>query len=132
MNTFLADTNIISELMRKTPSPNLLSWAEQQKEFYLSVITVEEIVTGLERKQLFKKRQWFSQFLSGYTTILNVDMPVATRAGEIRGRLWSKGMVRSQADLLIAATAFIHGLTLATRNVRDFEGCGIPIINPFD
>ncbi len=52
-------------------------------------------------------------------------------AGELRGRLRSRGLARSQADMLIAATAQLHGLTLVTRNVRAFEGTAIGLVNPF-
>lgn len=132
MNSFLADTNVISELMRKRPHPDLLRWSERQDLFYLSVITVEEIITGLERQQLQRKRQWFGKFLTGYAEILTINADIAIRAGEIRGRLWNQGVVRSQADILIAATAFVHNLPVATRNRKDFEGCGVPVLNPFD
>ena len=52
-------------------------------------------------------------------------------AGQLRGKLQSQGKPRTQADMIIAATAQIHKLTLVRRNTRDFEGCGIPLINPF-
>lgn len=132
MSGFLSDTNVISELMRKSPHPDLLRWSERQDSFYLSVITVEEVITGLERQQLQRKRQWFGKFLAGYAEILPIDVDIAMRAGEIRGRLWSQGIVRSQADILIAATAFVYNLSIATRNTKDFEGCGVPVLNPFD
>jgi tRNA(fMet)-specific endonuclease VapC len=60
-----------------------------------------------------------------------VTSDIARAAGEMRGRLRLQGITRSQADILIAATAQIHQLTLITRNIRDFEGCDIPLLNPF-
>lgn len=50
----------------------------------------------------------------------------------MRGRFRSQGITRSQADILIGATAAVHQLTLVTRNIRDFEGCGILLLNPFN
>ncbi len=56
---------------------------------------------------------------------------MAERSGVMRGELRARGITRSQADTLIAATAQVLGLTLVTRNVRDFEGCRIDLLNPF-
>jgi predicted nucleic acid-binding protein len=61
-----------------------------------------------------------------------VSLEIARRAGELRGALQQRGDVRDQADMLIAATAQVQNLALATRNIRHFEGCGIALINPFD
>ena len=62
---------------------------------------------------------------------LEVTTPIARRAGELRGVLAARGSVRQQADMLIAATAAAHQLTLVTRNTKDFEQCGIGLLNPF-
>ncbi|HYO16166.1 MAG TPA: PIN domain-containing protein [Thermoanaerobaculia bacterium] len=56
---------------------------------------------------------------------------IAKRAGELRGERQARGDIRSQADMMIAATAQMHQLTLVTRNVRYFLDCGIPLLNPF-
>lgn len=72
------------------------------------------------------------QFIfDSHCVILPISEAVAKRSGELRGVLKSQGKPRSQADMLIAATAQIHQLTLVTRNTRDFEGCGVTILNPF-
>ena len=60
-----------------------------------------------------------------------VTLEIARRAGELRGAFAARGIVRSQPDMLIAATAQVHALTLVTRNTADFAGCGIPLLNPF-
>jgi predicted nucleic acid-binding protein len=62
---------------------------------------------------------------------LPITSDIARRAGELRGQLQANGQTRTQADMLIAATAQIHALTIITRNVRDFDGCGIGVLNPF-
>lgn len=84
-------TNVISELARRAPHPNVLRWVETVTEITLSAVTVEEIHYGLA---------------------------------------W-RGQIRTQADMLIAATAQRHGLTLVTRNIRDFEACSIAVVDPF-
>jgi len=64
--------------------------------------------------------------------ILPVTRAIAERAGSMRGALQAEGSTRSPADMLIAATAQVHVLTLVTRNARDFRGCQIPLFNPFE
>jgi predicted nucleic acid-binding protein len=96
------------------------------------VITVEEIHFGLHRKNLEKKLGWFERFLASRCEILEVDEKTAIRAGEIRGRMAGSGISRSQADMLIAATAWRHNLILVTRNTADFDGTAVPVYNPFE
>lgn len=127
----LCDTNIISELARVQPNPNVLAWAATVTEVYLSVVTVEEIHFGLAWKDNPRIRQWFEKFLQQHCTILPITPPIARLAGELRGNLQAKGQIRTQADILIAATAAIHGIPLVTRNTKDFTDCGISLINPF-
>jgi toxin FitB len=142
----LVDTNIISELMRARPDPNVLNWmADQQSRARLatagaprwnvSVITVEEIQYGLacvsERRPMLQLIEWFEHFLGGHE-VVPITASIARRAGLLRGRLQSKGRTRTQPDMLLAATALEHGMTLVTRNVRDFEDCGIGLWNPFE
>ena len=63
--------------------------------------------------------------------MLDVTAPVASRAGTLRGHLAALGKVRTQADILIAATAIDRGLTVATRNGRHFVDCGVAVFDPF-
>jgi predicted nucleic acid-binding protein len=132
MKQWLIDTNIVSEMMRRKPNTKVEAWCTAIDSFYISTITIDEITYGLELKSLKAKAKWFQKFLSSRCTILPITEPIAFRAGSTRSQLASKGIVRSQADMLIAATAWSHGLILATRNTRDFEGTGIPIFNPFE
>lgn len=127
----LWDTNIISELARRDPHPGVLSWLEGESELALSAVTVDEIFFGLTWQPRPRIHDWLERFLTTRCTVLSVTEPVARLGGELRGRLRAAGQVRSQADMLIAATARIHDLILVTRNARDFEGCGIEIVDPF-
>ena len=130
----LADTNIVSELMRKRPDPGVLAWREMVDAMYghitMSAVTVDEIMYGLARKQDAGLQAWFDGFMSR-NQVLTVTQTIACRAGEMRAMFSLRGVVRSQADMLIAATAQVHALTLVTRNERDFDGCGIALLNPF-
>lgn len=128
----LVDTNVISELMRPKPAPKVLAWAEHQDRFSLSVISLEEVLFGLRARPSPRLSRWFDAFVADHCDVLVVDAAIARRSALLRGEVRSKGHQRTQADSLIAATAYEHGLALATRNVRDFEGCSIPLINPFE
>lgn len=130
----LVDTSVISELMRRQPSADVVSWIHAidaiSGTLSLSAVTVDEIVYGLSRRPNPAKLVWFDRFVNRHH-VVDVTETIARRAGEMRALLAARGQVRSQADMLIAATAQVHALALITRNVRDFDGCGIAVLNPF-
>ncbi|NJL36583.1 MAG: type II toxin-antitoxin system VapC family toxin [Leptolyngbyaceae cyanobacterium RM2_2_4] len=95
------------------------------------VVTLEEIIYGLASKPNARIQAWFEGFLTNYCRIIPITVEIAKCSGELRGHLRIQGKTRSQADILIAATARIHQLTLVTRNTRDFEDCGITLFNLF-
>jgi predicted nucleic acid-binding protein len=128
---FLCDTNILSEVMRRRPQPSVSEWFSQQEKIYLSVITVEEIFYGLAYKEAKRQLEWFEKFLRLRAKVLPITPAIARRCGLWRGEFRRQGLVRTQADLLIAATAETHNLVLVTRNTRDFEGCGLQLFDPF-
>jgi predicted nucleic acid-binding protein len=128
--SFLADTNILGELTRPRPNRGVVVWANQVAALNLSVITLEEIHHGLAWRPNERIRAWFEKFLTEQCRVLPVTDDIARQAGDLRGRFRLKGETRSQADMLIAATALTHGLTLVTRNEDDFGGCGMTILNP--
>ncbi len=129
-NMLLIDTNIISELSRKQPDPGVLAWAAMTTEFRFSAISLEEIACGLTWRPNPRIQAWIAAFFERHA-VLPVSPEIARRAGNLRGGLAAQGSPRTQADMLIAATALVHGLTLVTRNTRDFEGCGLALLNPF-
>jgi len=129
--TFLADTNILGELARPRPNRGVMIWANQVAELNLSVVTLEEIHYGLSWKPNARIRSWFEKFLAELCRILPITDDIARRAGDLRGQFRVEGKTRSQADMLIAATALAHGLTLVTRNQEDFRDCGMTVLNPF-
>src|SRR5206468_1782478 len=97
----------------------------------VSVVSVEEIYFGLSAKPNARIQQTLERYLDAYCSILELTAVIVKHAGLMRGQLARRGRTRQQAVMLIAATAAARGLTLATRNHRDFEGCGIAMHNPF-
>ncbi len=129
--TFLADTNIVSELTKRTPNPGALAWADAQARIALSVITLEEIAYGLGLRPNARRTTWWDSLRRAHVDALDVTPEIADVAGAMRARQATLGRVRSQADMLIAATAHVRRLTLVTHNTRDFEGCGVTLLDPF-
>lgn len=128
----LVDTNVLSELARPRPDPNVVAWASQLEIVTVSVITVDEVFFGLAIKNNPRVQKWFEAFFDTDCRILEITASIARHAGILRGQLTAGGKPRAQADMLIASTAALHGLTVATRNTKDFAGCGISVLNPFD
>ena len=129
----LLDTNVLAELCRQRPDSAVERWAGSAlSPFGLSVVSVDEIHFGLAWKPNARIEALIDRFLVERCEIFPVTMPVARRAGTLRGQFRRTGRTRTQADMLIAATAQVHQLPVATRNVRDFEGCGVALLNPFD
>ncbi len=129
---FLCDTNIVSEVMKRLPDPIVKKWLSRQEMIYVSVITLEEISCGLAYKDALRQSEWFEKFIQFRCVILPVTGTIAKRSGNLRGKFRQRGIVRTQADLLIAATAYEHNLILVTRNTQDFEECDIRLLNPFN
>jgi predicted nucleic acid-binding protein len=129
--SFLVDTNVFSELMRAQPNPGVLEWAETVQRMTLSVVSLEEICFGLRKRPNARVQAAVEELLSARSELLPVTAAIARSAGVLRGALQAQGETRTQADMLIAATALAHGLVLVTRNERDFAGCGVSVLNPF-
>ena len=132
---FLIDTDVLSALRRQERSPDIVRWVSAQRttDLYLSVVSIGEVERGIVRQQrrepAFARElaAWLDSVLMLYRErILAVDLSTARRWGRLSGTLGHEG-----ANLLIAATALEHGLTVVTRNVRHFEPTGAPVLNPF-
>ena len=135
----IVDTNVISELMRQTPDQGVARWLDRQPldNLAITAVTVGEILYGIalmpdgQRKADLSSR--FAMVLrrafSGYA--LPFDDAAAAVYARIRGDRQRAGRPASINDAMIAAIARIQGATVVTRNVADFEGCGIAIVNPW-
>ena len=134
MNRYLLDTNVVSELRKPKPHGAVLAWLKQLQEsqIYLSAVTIGELQAGVEqtRRQDPNKaaqiQSWIDLLEESYQ-VLPMD--------SLCFREWARLMNGQPDDLLedvmIAATARIHELIVATRNERDFASLGIKIFNPF-
>lgn len=129
--TFLLDTNILSEVAKPRPSERVVAWLGTMSRFAISAVTVEELFFGLTLKPKPRLQERIESLLDAFSQVYEVSDAIARHAGILRGELGRRGRVRDQTDMLIAATASAHGLTLATRNKRDFDGCGIAVFDPF-
>ncbi len=127
----IVDTNVVSEFMRPKPDRAVLEWADTIERFSLSVVTVEEVLFGLALKKSVRLERWFESFLNEYCEVLPVTVSIARRCAALRADLRQAGRIRTQAGMLIAATASEHDLVIVTRNARDFGGCGVRVLNPF-
>ena len=136
MTGFLLDTNVVSEMTRSRPSPLVVAFLDRTSELWLASLVVHELEFGLRllppgrRRDLL--RMDLSRFLGSYADrILPIDETGAVWAARLRANAVISGRPPDLIDMLIAGTAKAHGLTVATRNVRDFEGLGVEVVDPW-
>ncbi len=134
----LLDTCVISEVGREAPDPSVDGWFQSlaDEQVRLSVLSVGEIQKGIDLLDAGARRTRLQRWLDGLVglfgdRILPVDEPVARRWGGVAAAAQRAGRPRPPIDTLIAATALRHGLAVATRNVGDFEGTGVRVLNPW-
>lgn len=135
----LLDTNVLSELMRAKPEPAVVAWIDAQpaQDLLISSITVAEILYGIARMPEGKRRQalqdvaiaMFEEDFAG--RILPFDADAAAHYAELAAGSEAKGKIADMADGQIAAIARLHGVQIATRNVRHFASFGVPLVNPW-
>lgn len=136
----VVDTNVISELMRPQPSTAVLQWFTEHSssELFVTSITLAEIRYGLRVMPIGKRRVEMTSIFERYIYeafdqhILDFTDNSAHIYAEIAGRRKEMGVPLSIADGQIASIALQESYALATRNIKDFQACGLELINPFD
>ena len=132
---YLLDTNVVSELRRLHPYPTVVRWVEQvdPEELFLSAVTVGEIQAGIEftREQDVAKAEELEAWLSAVLVSYNI-LPMNAAVFREWARLKHRRSDTLIEDAMIAATAVVHRLTVATRNVREFDQFGVRLVNPFE
>ena len=136
---YLLDTCVISELVARQPQPSVVEFVDtlDPDEVYLSVITIGEITKGIEKLPKSKRKQELLTWLREDLLIrfdgkmLALDAEILVEWGKLTARLESSGRTIPAIDSLIAATVLAQQATLVTRNVADFAGTGVEIINPW-
>lgn len=133
------DTNVLSELLRPEPEARVMAWLDDQPRasVFTSTVTQAEILYGIRllSEGQRRKKLWdaavamFTEDFSG--RVLSFDGEAAGNYAEIGASRRAAGRPISQFDAVIASISRSRGATLATRNSKDFEGCGIQVVNPW-
>jgi predicted nucleic acid-binding protein len=131
---YLLDTNVVSELRKTRPHGGLLAWLKDVPEdsVLISVVTLGELQAGVERtrRQDPAKAAEIEAWLDGVADWEGI-LPMDGRVFREWARLMAGSPLQLAQDAMIAATARVHGLTVVTRNVRDFKSFDVPVLDPF-
>jgi predicted nucleic acid-binding protein len=138
---YLVDTDVVSAGARsKNPSPPLVAWMDENSaHLHVSAVSIAEIEAGIARLRRVGARRraddltaWLDTLLHLYTErVLPFEVRAARIAGALADLARSKGQAPGFADVAIAATAQLRGLTILTRNARQFAPLGVPFLDPF-
>ncbi|MCY4273364.1 MAG: type II toxin-antitoxin system VapC family toxin [bacterium] len=136
MSGYLVDTNVVSELLAPDPNANVIAFLNDQHSLWFSAVVVHELEFGFQQLPSGYRRSRLHSVLMAFVDsfadkILPVGRREAEQAAAVRGQARQQGRTVHLADGLIMGTALVHGLDVATRNVRDFADNGIGIVNPW-
>lgn len=134
------DTNVISEPLKAAPTPAVLQWLAIQapESLYLTTISIAEMLTGVEKLPKGKRRETLRRALTDEVfplfaaRVLPFDESAAREFSLVIAGANAKGNPISFADAAIAGIARAHGFAVATRNVRDYKGAGVALIDPWE
>jgi toxin FitB len=134
----LLDTNVVSQTMNPGGSPSVFEWmnARDMQQLYICAPVIAEIGYGVARLPSGARKSALASALERMADAfldrtLPFDAVAASHYGPLRVLHNTSGRAAAPVDMMIAAIALTHNLTLATRNTRDFEGLGVKLINPF-
>jgi toxin FitB len=133
--TYLVDANILSEPTKHRPDAKVVAWlSANERDFVVDSVILGEIALGILVLPRGRKRaqleRWF-EAVADRIDCLAWDASISRRWAQLVANLRKKGQTLPVLDSMIAATALAHGLTVATRNVRDFQKAGVPVLDPF-
>jgi len=134
--SYLIDTNVLSELRRREPDAKVVQWFSERPAgtLYLSVLTLGELRKGIDALAQSQRKlallDWLETELPMFFAgrILPIDLVIADRWGRLQAQA---GRPLPAIDSLLAATALTHGLTLITRNLRDFQHPDLQVLDPW-
>ena len=137
--SYLLDTCVVSELVKKTPRRQVVDWVDAQDEstLYLSALTIGELEKGIVKLPASARKARLTTWVRRDVTarfagrVVPIDARVASRWGTITGESERRGLPLPVVDSLIATTALVHDLQMVTRNTEDFARCGVVCINPW-
>ena len=133
--TYVADANVLSEATKPAPDPQVVDWLRRnEREIVIDPVILGEIRFGILLLPAGKRRRrlerWFNEGVAR-VVCLPWDAATGLRWARLLASLRASGQSMPVKDSLIAATALAHGLTVATRNVRDFKKAGVKVVDPF-
>lgn len=133
---YLVDADVLSEPTKPQPNGAVVAWLRrEQAGLVLSAVTLGELRYGILKLPAGRKRtrlmKWFDAGVARFPT-LDFDASVAQAWADLLAKLRRSGQVMPTKDSLVAATALRHGLTIATRNTKDYLNSGVSLVNPFD
>ena len=137
MNGYLLDTNVVSELTRDVPEPRVVGFLAGRHDVWVSSVLVHEVEYGVRLLPQGSRRSQLSAMQAGILSayahrILPLDKEGAEWAAEFRANARRSGDTVDMGDALVAGIARANALTVATRNVGDFERLGVEVVNPWE
>lgn len=133
--TFLVDANVLSEPTRLRPNPRVVEWlTAHEGDFVVDAIVLGELSAGILRSPAGRKRTSLERWFDALVLVIEClawDRDVSLRWARLVAQLRRKGQALPLLDSMIAASALHHGLTVVTRNSRDFRRAGVKVVDPF-